>query len=118
MAREDEHLLRAQRNEEFAASLDLNDPIRENWAVVACFYSALHYVQAYFVKYKIECHKHEQREVEIKRDARLRPAFVSYKWLYTVSRTARYHCSALPANHDVRSHLQVVKKQIERARQL
>src|ERR1022692_605078 len=97
MPREDQHRDRAERNEEFAESLDSSHPIQENWAVVAAFYAALHYVQAYFSKYSVEAATHDQRFEQIKKDVKLRNAFIPYKYLYTLSRTARYQCTGLPS---------------------
>ena len=118
MPREDQHQQRAERNEEFAESLDSTQAVQENWAVVAAFYSALHYVQTYFAKYSVEAATHDQRFDQIKRDKKLQAALTSYKYLYTLSRTARYHCSGLPAEaytKHAKPQLQAVKRQIAHA---
>jgi hypothetical protein len=117
MPREDEHRLRAKRNEEFAAGLDLADPICENWAVVAVFYSALHLVQAYFSKFSVDCLNHAQREIEFKRDKKINTSYPAYKYLYTLSQTARYKISGLPQNpySQAKPRLDAVKRQIEHA---
>ena len=121
MPREDEHATRSKRNEEFAESLDLTDPIRENWAVVAAFYSALHYVEAFFVKHGTPCHRHEDRNEQFKGDKRIRASYANYQYLYTLSRTARYQCVGLPDkaySKDAKAHLAAVKRQIDHARKL
>ena len=118
MPREDEHRTKAQRNEDFAASLNLRDPTCENWAVVAAFYSALHYVESYLGKYRVRAGKHELRFHEILEDPRLKPAYTSYKYLYELSRTARYYCKGLPDqpySKEAKPHLAVVKRQVEHA---
>jgi len=117
MPREDEHRLRAQRNEEFAANLDRRDPTAHNWAVVAVFYSALHYVQAYFAKFSVKCGSHEDTENEFKKDARIRQSYANYKFLHTLSHTARYKTSGLPANayELAKPQLDLLKRQIEHA---
>jgi ABC-type anion transport system duplicated permease subunit len=118
MPREDQHRDRAERNEKFAESLDQSQPIHENWAVVAAFYAALHYVQAYFSRYSVEAATHDERFEQIKRDAKLRNVFIQYKYLYTLSRTARYQCSGLPAaaySKEAKPNLNAVKTQIEHA---
>lgn len=118
MPREDEHRLRSRRNEEFAASLDISDPINENWAVVALFYSALHYVEAYFVRFGGGCVEHKQRNERFKADVGIRYAYENYKYLQTLSHTARYQCSGLPDKayeQASKIHLTAVKKQIDHA---
>jgi hypothetical protein len=92
MPREDQHRTRSERNEQFANSLDVADPIAENWAVVAAFYSALHYVEAYFTKQGGGCREHKERNERFKADIKLRYAYANYSYLYTLSRTARYEC--------------------------
>jgi hypothetical protein len=117
MPREDEHHLKATRNEAFAESLDLSDPVKENWAVVATFYAALHYVEAYFARYNVTCGKHDERFRQFMGDDRIKHAFSSYKYLYDLSLTARYYCSGLPDKPYTmaRPRLAAVKKQIEHA---
>jgi hypothetical protein len=118
MAREDEHRTKAQRNEAFADALDLADPTRETWAVIAAFYSALHYVEAYFSKYSVQSGKHETRFHEILGDNKLKGAYTSYKYLYTLSRTARYHCTGLPTSpytREAKPHLANVKRLVDHA---
>jgi len=47
MPAKDEHLAKARGNESFALSLPLNSNSGVDWALVALFYSAMHYVEAY-----------------------------------------------------------------------
>lgn len=119
MSREDQHRDRATKNEAFAESLDCSKPIEENWAVVSAFYSALHYVQSYFAKYSVEAATHDERFEQIKRDDRLRPALANYKYLYTLSMTARYHCHiAMPDKaytKEAKPNLKAVKSQVDHA---
>lgn len=117
MPREDEHRQKAHNNELFAESLNVADPTCENWAVIAVFYSALHYVESYFSRYSVQGGKHEIRFTEILRDERLKPAYTSYKYLYELSRTARYYCKGLPPRPypDAKVHLAHVKRQVDYA---
>ena len=118
MPREDQHQQKAERNEEFAASLDTANPTHENWAVVASFYAALHYVQTYFARKGIEAASHDERFEQIKRDVKLRHALVCYKYLNTLSRTARYYCTGLPASaytKEAKPNLAAVKTQVQHA---
>jgi hypothetical protein len=116
MPREDEHKIKAERNEQFAESLP-SDPIAENWAVVATFYSALHYVEVYFAKYNIEADSHGDRFDQIKADIKLRTAFNSYHYLYDLGRVARYRCKGLPDKPYAvaKPHLATVKRQVDHA---
>src|SRR5665213_19522 len=95
MPREDEHKTKAERNEQFAESLP-PDPVGESWAVIATFYSALHYMEVYFAKYNLTTDSHGTRFDQIKADVKLRNAFNSYHYLYDLSRIARYKCKGLP----------------------
>lgn len=118
MASEGDHTLKAKQNELFADSLDKSDPICESWAVVAAFYSALHYLESYFARYSVNCGNHDGREKEIKRDIRIRPALAPYKFLYAQGRTARYHCVGLKPQtyvNDIKPRLTELKRQIEHA---
>ena len=118
MPREDQHRQKAGLNEAFAERLDASDATCENWAVVAAFYSALHHIQSYFAKHSVEAKSHEERFDQIKKDEKLRPALPSYKYLYTLSLTARYYCSGLPVeaySKEAKPRLAAVKKQVDLA---
>jgi hypothetical protein len=118
MLRDDQHRTKAERNEQFAESLDKSDPIRENWAVVAAFYSALHYVEQFFVKHGKPCANHEERNDQFKGDARIKRAYPSYKYLSDLSHDARYRCGPLPDRVFetlAKPRLIDVKKQIDHA---
>jgi len=118
MPLDDQHRTRAERNEQFAESLDKTDPIRENWAVVAAFYSALHYVEQFFVRHGTPCVNHEQRNEQFKSDIRIKRAYSSYSYLASLSHDARYKCSSLPDQAFeklARPQLVSVKKQIDHA---
>jgi hypothetical protein len=118
MSRDDQHRTRAERNEQFAESLDKTDPIRENWAVVAAFYSALHYVEQFLSKHGTPCENHEARNEQFKGDARIQRAYSSYHYLYSLSRKARYQCETLPDKAFeklAKPQLAAVKKQIDHA---
>src|ERR1700761_3291825 len=117
MPREDQHFKKAECNEKFANSLDLSDPTEENWALIAAFYSALHYVESYFARFGVYCGNHEKREIEFKRDPRIRSSYASYRYLQALSHTARYKVVGLPPNPygQAKAHLATVKKQIDLA---
>ncbi len=121
MPDEGKHKIKAERNEQFAESLDLTDPVRETWAVVAAFYSALHYVEEFFLKHGTPCGNHTDRNLQFKGDRRIRNAYVSYEYLYVLSREARYKCISLPDKAYARlakPALTAVKTQINHAANL
>lgn len=87
----EQHISKANANETFALSLDLIDQAKIDWAITALFYSALHHVQAYFIKRRSSIPElHTQRDSQIRRDALLRPIYHDYSTLKKRSRTVRY----------------------------
>jgi hypothetical protein len=117
MPRDDQHRVKAELNEAFAGGLTVADPTSETWAVVATFYSALHYVETYLAKHNIHPQSHKERFEVIMRDARLKDAYPDYKFLYQLSITARYRCTGLPDRPYSRAkpRLEKVKSEVEHA---
>ena|ERR1700732_1464211 len=118
MPPDDQHRTKAERNEQFADSLDKTDPIRENWAVVAAFYAALHYVEQFFVKYGTPCFSHDERNNQFKGDKRILNAYKPYSYLSHLSHQARYKLEPLPIeayNKYAKPRLLAVKQQIDEA---
>ncbi|HYL73331.1 MAG TPA: hypothetical protein VEU96_03955 [Bryobacteraceae bacterium] len=121
MLRDEQHRTKAERNEHFAISLDKADPTQENWAVTAAFYSALHYVEQFFVKHGTPCGNHEERNEQFKKDVRIKQAYPYYSYLASLSHDARYKCTALPTEvfeKHAKPQLAAVKKQIDHALKL
>jgi hypothetical protein len=115
------HRTKAERNETFADQLDKTDPVRDSWAVVAAFYSALHYVDQFLTKHGTPCSNHKERNDQFKLDARINTAYPSYNYLDSLSHQARYKCEALPDKaYEKLAHprLVAVKKQIDHAMDL
>jgi hypothetical protein len=121
MPRDDQHRAKAERNEQFAEFLDSKNAVHESWAVVAAFYSALHYAEQFFVATGgSPCRDHEERNARFKSDIRIRMAYDSFKYLYSLSRTARYRCDPLPPSayeNLAKPRLAAVKRQIDFALQ-
>lgn len=92
---EQQHRFRSRDNEQFADSLDVTHSINDNWAVVAAFYAALHYIEAYFTRLGKKCINHDDRAEKIKADLKLRRAYVHYSFLYSLSIEARYKLTTL-----------------------
>lgn len=66
-----EHLTKAQANEKFADSLDASVYPNADWALTALFYSAVHYVEAYFATKSIHSVDLRARDSAIRRDVKL-----------------------------------------------
>jgi hypothetical protein len=91
MPDEQEHLRKALRNETFAESLDLSSQPNPEWAIVACFYSAVHLVEAHFAKFfNYNSPTHDARKKAMAKDARTKRCFSEYAHLETLSRNCRY----------------------------
>jgi hypothetical protein len=121
MSRDEQHRTKAERNEQFAVSLDKADATQENWAVTAAFYSALHYVEQFFVKHGTPCVNHLERNEQFKGDVRVKQAYSCYSYLSALSHDARYKCTPLPKQvfeKLAKPRLDAIKKQIEHALKL
>lgn len=85
------HLKQAKHNEQLAHEL-AQPPIRyRDWVIIVLFYSAVHYVEAYFDRLGLHSNNHCEREEYIKRylttDYRFR---ANYKKLSENAWIARY----------------------------
>ena len=67
--------------------------VRLGWSITVLFYSALHYVEAYFAGQGTGCKNHTSRAGSIQRDPRIRSIFIEYRDLENLSREARYDVS-------------------------
>lgn len=117
MPKLDEHLKKAQHNETFVKSFDLDSTPFIDWAITGLFYSALHYMEAYFAKQGAHSPDHRTRDSNIHRDGNLRSLFFAYSDLKNFSVNARYTPKQFKAS-DVRNtlqpHFENVKKTITR----
>src|ERR1022692_3590095 len=114
MPREDEHLQKAIHNESFADSLDLSERCNLEWAITALFYSAIHYIEAYFARCGVHCLDHNQRAREIDRDPSIRLIFQDYRELQTLSTAARYSARVF-AEREYRLHAKPSLQRIKSA---
>ena len=105
------HLNKAEHNEEFFSSFDLDTTPYHDWAMMALFYSALHYAEAFFAQWDIHCSNHGCREREI--NNRMSEVYTEYNDLKNDSIEARYLMRRFTAA-DIRGviypNLQVVKE--------
>jgi len=89
----EQHLTQARNNERLALAWEETDP---EWAVTALFYAALHYVDAFFSRYRQINHipgsfpNHQVRTREVYN--RLNFVYEQYQRLLDRSRDARYDC--------------------------
>lgn len=93
-----EYLAQACRNSEFAANIRKNQDKYLDWATTCLFYSAVHYVNAYFVKFGIAIPrrhssgdpKNPGRTNIVQQDPSLNTIYPHYRHLDDESRDARY----------------------------
>jgi hypothetical protein len=95
-----EHVTKADGNAAFALSLTLDNQIRIDWALVALFYAAMHYVEAYLAVSNQHLKSHATRDNVIGRDAYLKRIYVEYQDLKFYGFSSRYEACAFRA-HDV-----------------
>lgn len=86
-----EHIYKARNNASFADKLDSNCDTQTGWALVALFYSAMHYVEAFNAHTTGKnCENHKERNAKIKADLRLKPIDYYYRDLDNFGWNARY----------------------------
>jgi hypothetical protein len=59
----EEHIAKAEGNAAFALSLPLEDQARIDWALIALFYAAMHYVEAYLSTIGQHLRSHTTRDI-------------------------------------------------------
>lgn len=87
-----QHLSRAEHNERFLGTFDLDSTPYMDWAVTVSFYVAVRYVDALLnaLRPPRRAESHEERNREVSTQPRLKPIWHSYRELYNQSRDARY----------------------------
>jgi len=104
MPRRDQHLQKARHNEEFVTSLGADPDRFADWAITGLFYSALHYIEAYFACRGRHSGDHRARDSDIWRDTSLQGLYTPYSELKNASTTARYRVVSLTAQDLADSH--------------
>jgi len=66
-----EHLHKAEHNEDFYLSFDLNTTPYRDWIVNGIFYSALHYIESYLATQQKHSQNHPDRNANIRDDPNL-----------------------------------------------
>jgi hypothetical protein len=101
----DEHLRKAQNNKAFAQSIKATDPTSIGWVLVAAFYSALHFVDAFGEKYNTHFSSHAQRNEEVQKNPQLVKLRDDYRDLCTLGWNARY----TNQNYGIKEHKQALE---------
>jgi hypothetical protein len=86
----DSHLKKKSNNLDAYSCLNLKNPQFIDWEIVTVFYAALHLIDAYFAKNNIHPTDHTDRRHLINNNTNLDPIRNDYKYLYLLSKTARY----------------------------
>ena len=87
-----QHLSQAESNERFAESIVTLPTRFPNWEVIALFYSALHYADAFLATQDIHPRSHDSRIGSVKLYI---GAWEDYQHLYRLSLAARYNMASL-----------------------
>ena len=67
-----DHITKADGNAAFAMSLPLDGQTRIDWALIALFYAAMHYVEAYLAALGQHVRSHTTRDTYLGRDINLK----------------------------------------------
>ena len=94
-ATKEEHLEKVAENLAFLASIHENTRGAFCWSITVLFYTALHYIEAYFASHDKGFTNHASRGIEIRRDPRIKSIYRTYRKLEDLSREARYDASAM-----------------------
>lgn len=107
-----QHVSQAGRNREFSNFLQTDGTFAADWQVVALFYAALHYVDAYLATVGEHPTSHQERINHF--DANLRPISSRYQVLQAYSRRARYDCKRYgsPQIRQLRNHLDAIESHV------
>lgn len=116
MPSKEEHITKADGNAAFAAAIPLNSQPRIDWALIALFYAAMHYVEAYLaVVFNQHVKSHTTRDSIVARDSNLKRIHAEYMDLKFFGYNARYEMyafkatdftdQALPKFQKIKAHL-------------
>lgn len=90
MPAQDDHLRKAQHNENFVASFNLDSTAYLDWAVTGIFYAALHYIESLLAIQNVHPSTHTSRDHVFQKQQNLKPIYNQYRILKTRSENARY----------------------------
>lgn len=124
--RTSEHLAKADHHRDVAQALigplasQISQPPPLDWAVVAAFYAAVHYVNAYLWETRrFDPGTHPNRSAAVRAEPALRPAAPAYLRLQDLGFQARYVADYQPdaqSIHDrIQSDLEAVRRVVRQA---
>jgi hypothetical protein len=96
LAKYEDHIAQAKRNLTFLVSINNSIQDSYDWQVTACFYTALHLVNAHLSKYGLQYRKHKDVNFALNFANPTSPArlpedeYISYTALQSLSRRSRY----------------------------
>jgi hypothetical protein len=95
----EEHTAKAEGNAAFALSLPLENQAKTDWALIALFYAAMHYVEAYLSTIGQHLRGHTTRDNAVGRDSNPRKIYHEYQDLKYYGYNARYEvCGFKPTD--------------------
>lgn len=112
MASNQEHLQRAQQNEAFFTSLDIDTTPYRDWILIGVFLASLHYVQSVLVGRGITCKDHRTRNSHLT-IPELLPIAKAYLELKDHNELARYELVDYTSN-DIRNTIFPLFQQLKR----
>ena len=126
MSSEYQHLIKAEYNEGFYQSFDLDSTLYLDWVVNGIFYSAVHYIEAYLAIQQRHPTNHGQRNADIRDDNNLgRYIFKKFNSLKDDSEAGRYYMkgfspgeirqAVIPRLDEIKEYLQKYIPQIRLA---
>jgi hypothetical protein len=105
----DEHISKAERNEQFANVVGQGKFIE--WAITILFYSALHYVDAVLAVSVIHPDSHSQRDDAIGKNDTLMRVRPEYRTLETLSQNSRYRSMKIEPSdlHEAQKNFDILR---------
>jgi|GEM_PF-438932 hypothetical protein len=100
MPLQNRHIRHAEHNEEFFKTFDLETTNFCDWAAIALFYSALHYLEYYLATIPYHPRGHGDRDRAFERFSKLKPIYDDYRTLKDTSEGSRYS-ARIPRPTDV-----------------
>lgn len=115
MPSKNQHIKMAGLNEQFGEEVLSLEKRFNSWAVVAFFYSALHWVDAYLATLGYHPPRHVERNDRLRRESILRKIRSDYRHLKTDSVDARYNIRSFRDSEIqlVRGYLETIKAHIQ-----
>jgi hypothetical protein len=111
-----EHITKADGNAAFAMSLPLDSQTRIDWPLIALFYAAMHYVEAYLATLGQHVRSHTTRDTFLGRDANLRKIYSEYQDLKFYGYAARYEAFRFKAEdvtNQAAQHFATIKASLQ-----